>query len=315
MTEEERDAADPWLTLAEIAEELRVNPGDGPPVGDQGSAEGIPRGRTEVDRAALGARAHARRDEAAQRMPAPASQTGIPAANSRVRSIRGTRRRMRIPRSRFYQIAGESLRGGVGRERVRPAESGLSGSGAPLRRLVRAPGVDAARTRRSSRVFDGSPRTDFGPSSSLRGAPGGNRPGAGELWRDFDAALDRLVIAVSGTEVTAVAHASATRGGDARRRRRARARRQLAGRIEGWMTALRSCARSSLKCFVERIHATRLRPCSHGVLGSLGRMTTRPPRSWRRGRVRVVMRPSSGGGQQGRRRADRGHELGVGGWG
>ena len=26
MTEEERDAADPWLTLAEIADELRVNP-------------------------------------------------------------------------------------------------------------------------------------------------------------------------------------------------------------------------------------------------------------------------------------------------
>ncbi len=26
MTEKERDAADPWLTLAEIAEELRVNP-------------------------------------------------------------------------------------------------------------------------------------------------------------------------------------------------------------------------------------------------------------------------------------------------
>ena len=26
MTEEEREAADPWLTLAEIAEELRVNP-------------------------------------------------------------------------------------------------------------------------------------------------------------------------------------------------------------------------------------------------------------------------------------------------
>ena len=26
MTEEEREASDPWLTLAEIAEELRVNP-------------------------------------------------------------------------------------------------------------------------------------------------------------------------------------------------------------------------------------------------------------------------------------------------
>src|SRR5438105_15914388 len=26
LTEEERDATDPWLTLAEIAEELRVNP-------------------------------------------------------------------------------------------------------------------------------------------------------------------------------------------------------------------------------------------------------------------------------------------------
>ncbi len=36
---------------------------------------------------------------------------------------------------------------------------------------------------------------------------GGNRPGSGELWRDFDGALERLAIAASGTDVTAVAHA------------------------------------------------------------------------------------------------------------
>ena len=36
--------------------------------------------------------------------------------------------------------------------------------------------------------------------------PGGNRPGSDGLWQDFDAALERLAIAASGTEVAAVAH-------------------------------------------------------------------------------------------------------------
>lgn len=52
-----------------------------------------------------------------------------------------------------------------------------------------------------------SPRTNF----TLEVFPyevraGGNRPDDGEIWREVDAALDRLVLAVSGTEVSAVAH-------------------------------------------------------------------------------------------------------------
>ena len=36
---------------------------------------------------------------------------------------------------------------------------------------------------------------------------GGNRPGPPELWQRFDAAIERLGIAMEGTELSAVAHA------------------------------------------------------------------------------------------------------------
>lgn len=36
---------------------------------------------------------------------------------------------------------------------------------------------------------------------------GGNRPGSDELWQDCDAAMERLAIAASGTDLVAVADA------------------------------------------------------------------------------------------------------------
>jgi hypothetical protein len=50
-------------------------------------------------------------------------------------------------------------------------------------------------------------RSNFGVDS-FRYEPrsGGNRPGSDEVWRDFDAALERLAIAASGSDVAAVAH-------------------------------------------------------------------------------------------------------------
>ena len=101
--------------------------------------------------------------------------------------------------------------------------------------------------------------------------PGGNRPGSDELWQDFDAALERLAMAASGDRGRRCRpRVPRGRGGDARRRRRARARRQLAGRIEGWMTASRSCARSSAKCFVERSTRPASAPAATGFWARWG---------------------------------------------
>ena len=52
-----------------------------------------------------------------------------------------------------------------------------------------------------------SPRTDFGLDAfPYEVRAGGNRPGGNEVWREVDAALDRLLLAVTGTEMSAVAH-------------------------------------------------------------------------------------------------------------
>ena len=37
--------------------------------------------------------------------------------------------------------------------------------------------------------------------------PGGNRPGSNELWQHADAAMERLAMAASGTDLVAVANA------------------------------------------------------------------------------------------------------------
>ena len=129
MTEEERDAADPWLTLAEIADELRVNPATVRQWVTKGQLKASRAGvrkwivrRSELERMLAATRPSADASSRVERHPdeprSPRPEAATTDANSAIA---------------LYQIAGDVLRGGVGRQRVRPAEPRLSGPGAALR--------------------------------------------------------------------------------------------------------------------------------------------------------------------------------------
>lgn len=205
MTEEERDAADPWLTLAEIADELRVNPAT--------VRQWVTKGQLKASRA--GVRKWIVRRSELERMlaatnvagyPTPAMpETEYPATEDRGR---GTRAPASDPQSAIalLQIANERFAEAVEASAFVPPAPGYVGR---LRR--RADSCEhMASTLLNAANLAGvrwSPRTDFGLDAfPYEVRAGGNRPAGNEVWREVDAALDRLLLAVTGTEMSAVAH-------------------------------------------------------------------------------------------------------------
>ena len=205
MTEEERDASDPWLTLAEIAEELRVNPAT--------VRQWVTRGQLHASRA--GVRKWIVRRSELERMLAatrPAADAGAPVAD------RPAREQPRPQRSEssttdansaiaLYQIAGDAFEAAWAASASAPPSPGYLNR---VRRFADSCEHLAATMTNASKLagVQWLGRSGFHTDSfpyELR--PGGNRPGPDELWRHFDAALERLGIAASGTEVATVAHA------------------------------------------------------------------------------------------------------------
>ncbi len=211
MTEEERDVSDPWLTLAEIADELRVNPAT--------VRQWVTRGQLHASRA--GVRKWIVRRSELERMLAstrPSADRGAPVAE------RPTREEPRPTQSQsstadansaiaLYQIAGDAFEAAWAASASAPPSPGYLDR---VRRFADACEHLASTMTNASTVAGvqwlgrSGFRTDSFPYE-LR--PGGNRPGSDELWQDFDAALERLAIAASGTEVAAVAHAFRELGG------------------------------------------------------------------------------------------------------
>jgi len=82
-----------------------------------------------------------------------------------------------------------------------------------MRRTQRSPPATTDRTPQQHCCARAQPGS-LGPRRPITVRPiafgvaaGGNRPGSDELWQDFGAALERLAMAASGTDVAAVAHA------------------------------------------------------------------------------------------------------------
>lgn len=201
MTEEERDAADPWLTLAEIADELRVNPAT--------VRQWVTKGQLKASRA--GVRKWIVRRSELDRMLA---ETSPPVDDDAPVDTN-----LGEPRSAFdapedsnsaialYQVAGRSFEAAFAASAYPPPSPGYLDR---TRRLADGCEHMAATMLNASKVagVQWVGRSNFRVDSfpyELR--PGGNRPGAEELWQDFDAVLERFVIATSGTDLVAVANA------------------------------------------------------------------------------------------------------------
>jgi excisionase family DNA binding protein len=204
LTEEEHDTADPWLTLAEIAEELRVNPAT--------VRQWVSRGQLKASRA--GVRKWIVRRSDLDRMLAATNVAGDathPAPEPESTSVED-RGGARAPATdaqaaiALLQIANDSFANAIEASAfVLPALGYVD----RVRRLADSC-EHMASTLLNAASLAGvrwSPRTDFGLELfPYEVRAGGNRPGGDELWSGVDAALDRLVIAVTGTEVSAVAH-------------------------------------------------------------------------------------------------------------
>ena len=203
MTEEERDVADPWLTLAEIADELRVNPAT--------VRQWVTKGQLKASRA--GVRKWIVRRSELERMLAatnPPAEVGA--------AIEEHRTEPRSPRPEspatdansaiaLYQIAGNAFETAFAAsaypppspgylERTRRFADSCEHMGSTMANASKVAGVQWLG--RSGFRVDSFPY-------ELR--PGGNRPGDDELWRDCDAAMERLAMAASGTDLVAVAQA------------------------------------------------------------------------------------------------------------
>jgi excisionase family DNA binding protein len=221
MANEDPDRPDdPWLTLAEIADELRVNPAT--------VRQWVAKGRLEATR--VGQRKLLVRRSELDRVLEGA---GAPAAGGHVSASTDTStpvpRRPQFPVSEL-QPADESVSAPVASGVVRDAidlvrmadrgwESALTASelappdpGFALR--VRA--IADAAEREGSALLNAAVNVGLRWSSrpGARGMrlshelrAGGNRPGPPALWERFDAAIERLGIAMEGTELSAVAYA------------------------------------------------------------------------------------------------------------
>lgn len=219
MTEEERDAADPWLTLAEIAEELRVNPATVRQWVSKGQLKASRAGvrkwivrRSDLDR--MLAETNSSPDDVLDRV-----QRGEPpqlAASPPRRPDPSVEEDTepappRKPRTAKAEGAVELLRRAVGGyeaamkdsayappspgyvDRIRAIADSCEHLAATMLNASEAAGV---RWRSKEDLADGLPyelqRT-------------GNRPRPAKMWGEFDAAFERLAITATGTDLVAVA--------------------------------------------------------------------------------------------------------------
>lgn len=213
MTEDETDlAGDPWLTLAEIAEELRVNPATVRLWVSRGRLRARRAGqrkllvrRSELDRM-LASTEPSQPEPHPPRSPQPlrpvfsrplAGQIARARADMDPGVVREAIKRMQEAEALFDTAVGASDNA--------PPDPGFSRR---IRAVAEASLNRAAALAQASSIpgFTWTPASAPDPvirSHELR--PGGNRPGSPHKWKSYDMAVERLSIAVQGNVIGLVA--------------------------------------------------------------------------------------------------------------
>ena len=213
MTDNEPDLADdPWLTLAEIAEELRVNPATVRLWVSRGRLKAMRAGqrkllvrRSELDRM-LALTDPSRAQPQQPRMPEPlrpvfsrplAGEVARARANMDPAVIRKAIKRMQQAEAAFETAVVASDNASPDPEFARRIRAVAEAS------LQRAEALSEASLIPG---FMWAPVSDPHPvirSHELR--PGGNRPGPPHKWQSYDMAVERLSIAAQGNVLSLVA--------------------------------------------------------------------------------------------------------------
>jgi excisionase family DNA binding protein len=211
MTENESDLADdPWLTLAEIAEELRVNPATVRLWVSRGRLAATRAGqrkllvrRSELDRM-LASTASAEPEPAQPRVPAPLRPVFSRALLGQVARAKVEPDRIRAA-IKAMQEAEAVFETAVEASDNAPPDPGFARR---VRAVAQASLQQAEALNEASLIpgFRWTPVSDPQPvirSHELR--PGGNRPGPPHKWRSYDMAVERLSIAAQGNVISLVA--------------------------------------------------------------------------------------------------------------
>ena len=211
MTENESDLADdPWLTLAEIAEELRVNPATVRLWVSRGRLKATRAGqrkllvrRSELDRM-LASTASAEPEPAQPRVPAPLRPVFSRALMGQVARAKVEPDRIRAA-IKAMQEAEAVFDTAVEASNNAPPDPGFPRR---IRAIAQASLQQAEALNEASLIpgFRWTPVSDPHPvirSHELR--PGGNRPGPPDKWQSYDMAVERLSIAAQGNVISLVA--------------------------------------------------------------------------------------------------------------
>ncbi len=205
---------DPWLTLAEIAEELRVNPATVRLWISRGRLKARRAGqrkllvrRSELERMLVASDPAKQPEPREPRKPEPlrpvfdrplAGQVARARANMDPAVIPAAIKRMQEAEAAFDVAVGASNNA--------PPDPGFPSRMRAVAAacLQRAEALDQADRIPGFRWTPVSAPDSVIPSHELRA--GGNRPGAPSKWQTYDMAVERLSIAVEGNVISLVSH-------------------------------------------------------------------------------------------------------------
>jgi excisionase family DNA binding protein len=206
----EDDPNDPWLTLAEIAEELRLSPATLRSWISKGTLRAMRAGqrkwlvrRSELERMLRG-------DDLGDETPEPSApatrefDTISPPALSPHWSEEA---REHVSPKRWLGVAESEWQAALRASEMAPPDAWFAFR---IRQLADA----AARKAAALALVDAETDVELGPQPAARGMalsyelrPGGNRPGPTKLWQRFDRAVDKVADALAGTDVAALQRA------------------------------------------------------------------------------------------------------------
>ena len=213
-------SSDPLLTLAEIAEELRVNPATVRQWVSRGQLKALRAGqrkwvvrRSELDRMLKAANpsAGSAGSYASEPTGSPPRRPSTTISESLSAEGAGAQRRIVDGRNaaELVRIADRNLSEAIAASRYAPPSAGYLDR---LRAIADGFEHSASALHNAAAVVGmrWNAAESFGWENlpyELR--PGGNRPGHHDLWQEFDAAVERLSITFSGTDVRSVADSHA----------------------------------------------------------------------------------------------------------